>query len=253
MFDILGFKNLRNERGTEGIHQLYMRGLLPQVQHAAALKRKTVQQDGKDVCVPDFGPQSVAYSIVSDSIILFAEGDTFDHFVRIIAASHNLLRGGFSGHKAPLRGSIGYGDLIYDLNSIWIGSAIEDASIGESCQVWSGCALTESCEEFIRNEKYNMQYVELFDKAEKQEKEPHKKKNIEKAKRRLVKYNVPEQRNPKTGAVIYSERMGYALDWTLNVYEGAGVKAFASSSSNHAKKIVENTKQFEMWARSNNR
>jgi len=253
MFDFLGFKNLRKERGTEGIHQLYMRGLLPQIQHAAALKGKTIKLDGKSVYVPDFGPQSIDYKIVSDSIILFAKGDGFDQFLKIIAASHNLLCSGFAGHKAPLRGAIGYGDLIYDPNSIWVGSAIEDAYVGESKQVWSGCSLTESCEAFVRNEEYIQQYISVFEVARNQEQDDLKRKNIEKAKGRLVEYNIPEQRNPKTGPVEYSQRTGYALDWTLNVYEGAGEKGFSASESNHANIIINNTKQFESWARSNNR
>lgn len=230
-----------------------MRGLLPQIQHAAALKGKTIKRDGVSVYVPDFGPQSIDYKIVSDSIILFAKGDDFEKFLKIVAASHNLLCSGFAGHKAPLRGAIGYGDLIYDPNNIWIGSAIEDAYVGESKQVWSGCSLTEACESFVKNEGYIQQYKNVFDVAGSQEQDDLKKKNIEKAKRRLVKYNIPEQRNPKTGPVDYNQRIGHALDWTLNVYEGAGEKGFTVSESSHARTIIENTKHFESWARSNNR
>ena len=253
MFDFLGFKNLRNEHGTEGIYQLYVGGLLPQIQHAAALKGKTIQRDGNSVYVPDFGPQSIDYKIVSDSIILFARGDKFDEFLKIVTASHNLLCSGFAGHKAPLRGAIGYGDLIYDPDSIWVGSAIEDAYIGESRQVWSGCALTESCKAFVYKEEYIKQYINLLDVTGNQEQDLRKKKNMEKAKRRLVEYSIPEQRNPKAGPVEYSQRLGYVLDWTLNVYEGAGENGFASCTDNHTKIIIENTKLFEKWARSNNR
>lgn len=253
MFDFLGFKNLRKNRGTEGIHQLYMRGLFPQIQHAAALRGKTIERDGSRVYVPDFGPQSIDYKIVSDSIILFAKGDEFEQFLKIIAASHNLLCSGFAGHKAPLRGAIGHGDLIYDPNSIWVGSAIEDAYIGESKQVWSGCSLTESCEAFVKQKEYIQKYINTFDAALSQEQDDLKKKNLEKAKRRLVEYSIPEQRNPKTGPVEYSQRFGYALDWTLNLYEGAGENGFEATEFYHAKAIIENTKQFESWARSNNR
>ena len=63
MFDFLGFKALRKERGSEGIYQLYMHGLLPQIQHAAALKGRTIDRNGQSVYVPDFGPQSIAYIV----------------------------------------------------------------------------------------------------------------------------------------------------------------------------------------------
>lgn len=253
MFDFLAFEALRKERGTEGIYQLYIRGLLPQIQHAAALKGKTVQRNGQNVYVPDFGPQSIDYRIVSDSIILFANGDSFDHFLRMVAASHNLLCSGFAGHKATLRGAIGYGDLIYDANIIWIGSAIEDAYVGESSQVWSGCSFTPACEVFISNSGYISGYKDFFDIAHNQEEDSLKLKNIEKAKRRIVEYEIPEQYNPKTGPVEYSKRKGYALDWTLNVYEGAGEKAFSNTTNAHANMIIENTKSFEEWARVQNR
>ncbi|MCF6153177.1 MAG: hypothetical protein E3K38_12985 [Candidatus Kuenenia stuttgartiensis] len=253
MFDFLGFKDLRNGRGTEGIYRLYMRNLLPHIQHAAALSGKIVQRNGQSEYVPDFGPQSIAYGVVSDSIILFANGDSFDHFLRMILASHSLLCSGFTGNKAPLRGAIGYGDLIYDGNSIWIGSAIEDAYDGESSQVWSGCAITPVCEQFVSENGYINQYRKYWDIAYRHEQDHNKAKKFEKAKRRIVEYDIPKQCNPKTGPVEYGVRKGYALDWTLNVYEGAGEKAFLRSTDNHVKMIIENTIKFEKWARVHNR
>ena len=61
-----------------------------------------------------------------------------------------LGRDRFAGHKATLRGAIGYGDLIYDANSIWVGSAIEDAYVAASSQVWSGYSFTSACGEFYQ-------------------------------------------------------------------------------------------------------
>lgn len=249
MFDFLGFKQLRAQKGTDGLYALYMRGLLPHIQHSAALKGKTIERNGEKVYVPDFGPQSVEYGIVSDQILLFANGDTFEHFLKIVSASYYLLCGGFAGHKAPLRGAIGYGDLILGKNTIWIGTAIEDAYIGENRQVWSGCALTPACEEFIKKQGYLEQYRNYFKWAIEQEKDERKIQNIEKAKKRIVEYPIPEQINPKTGPVEYMSRNGYALDWTLNVYEGAAEKAFSSTTDYHALRIIENTKAFEVWAR----
>jgi len=179
--------------------------------------------------------------------------NSFDHFLRIVEASHRLLCSGFVGHKATLRGAIGYGDLICDANSIWIDSAIEDVYAGESSQVWSGCSFTSACESFVLENRYMSMYKYCFDIALTQEKDSHKLKNIEKIRRRIVEYTIPEQFNPKVGQVKYSERKGYVLDWTLNLYEGAGVKAFADATNNHAKMIIKNTKSFEVCTRANNR
>ncbi len=252
MFDFLGFKLLRKQKGTDGLYTLYMNGLLPCIQHSAALKDKTIEKNGKKVCVPDFGPQSVEYRVVSDSILLFAKGDTFDHFFRILSASYHLLCSGFAGPKAPLRGAIGHGDLILANNTIWIGSAIEDAYIGETKQAWSGCVFTISCEKFLIEQGYLEQYKKYLECEMTQEKVEVKRQKLEKVKRQIVKYSIPEQINPKTGPIEYINRDGYALDWTLNVYEGAGDKAFANTSDLHALTIIKNTRDFEKWARKNN-
>ena len=70
---------------------------------------------------------------------------------------------------------------------------------------------------------------------------------------RIVKYPIPEQDNPKSGPSVYSTRIGYTLDWTLNTYNGASEKGFQTTEETHALKIQENTKLFEEWARGNNR
>lgn len=217
------------------------------------MKGKTVEIDGEALFVPDPGPFSLDYRIFSDSILLFAYGDTFDHFFRTITAAHRLLASGFAGHKAPLRGAIGYGDLIMDNNSIWIGSAIEDAYVGESKQVWSGCALTTDCALFAEQQGYLQAYQDFWSSYATQQTDPIALEDVKKAKKRIVKYPIPEQINPKAGAIEYSTREGYVLDWTLKMYEGAGTKAFPATANPHALRIIENTKQFEEWARQYNR
>ena len=245
MFDFLGFKQLREACGTAGLHRLYQKSLLPHIQHAAAMKGKIVEVAGEKRYVPDVNVLSVGYQIVSDSILLFAHGDEFDHFLRIVTAAHQLLSAGFAGHKAPLRGAIGYGDLIFDPDSIWIGSAIEDAYAGESVQVWSGCALTSACQRFAESRGYINRCKQVFDALGNAD--------AALAAKRIIKYAIPEQYNPKDGAVRYSVRDGFALDWTIKMYEGAGENAFAPTNHAHARQIIENTKSFEAWARANNR
>ncbi|MHB8523836.1 MAG: hypothetical protein ACYDH9_24195 [Limisphaerales bacterium] len=73
------------------------------------------------------------------------------------------------------------------------------------------------------------------------------------ASRRITEYDIPVYRNPKSGAVIYGTRRGLALDWTVNVYEGASVKGVAQADEPHAVRIIENTRAFETWARTHNR
>jgi len=115
---------------------------------------------------------------------------------------------GFCGHKAPLRGAIGYGDLILDDESIWLGSAIEDAYAGESGQCWSGCCLTEACEEFAK--KFGM--IEQYNSIS----TPSK----------LVPYKIPRQSQTKSTPVQYTFIDGFALNWTINVSQGVSSKTF---------------------------
>jgi len=158
MFDIIGFKNLRKQRESSGLYELYTK-VFTQIQHSAALKSKVIAEYGTLVCIPNIGEHSLTYRVISDSILLFTESNSLKEFTKIVDASYQLLTLGFCGHKAPLRGAIGYGDLILDDESIWLGSAIEDAYAGESGQCWSGCCLTEACEEFAKKfgmiEQYN--------------------------------------------------------------------------------------------------
>lgn len=249
MFDFLGFKRLRQALGTDGLYELYQNGLSPLIKHAAARRGKTIQQGTKPLFVPEVGPHSIEHRVVSDSILLFSSSNTFDDFLKIVDASHRLLCSGFAGHKVPLRGAIGYGDLILDPQSIWIGSAIEDAYIAERNQVWAGCRLTEQCEIFVRTEGLYESYRSRISETARNEADPIKKQNLAKAARRLVSYQIPLQNNPKDGPVQYTNRQGFALDWTTNVGNGVAEKAFSPSDNTHSQRIQANTLAFEKWAR----
>jgi hypothetical protein len=253
MFDVLGFKALREEKGTSGLHQQYLRGILPAIQHSAAGKSKIVESNGQKVLVPDFTPSSLGYSIFSDTVIFFSENDSFESFCKIVNSSFSLLQLGFAGGKSPFRGAIGCGDLINDPRGILLGSGIEDAYIGESSQAWAGAMLTPSCRELSEREgyieKYKARHLEI---GAQMEEEIKRTSAIENSKR-LVLYDVPIQKNPKDGPAIYETARTYAIDWTIRMYEGASDQSFASSTSSHAQTIAANTKAFETWARQCNR
>ncbi|MHB8523835.1 MAG: hypothetical protein ACYDH9_24190 [Limisphaerales bacterium] len=135
LFDFLGFKALRKSRGTAELYNLYVKSLLPQIEHAAAGGWKVANIAGTDRAVPNPGPMSVRAVAASDTILLFADGDDYASFCHIVCAAHGLLGFSFCGHKAPLRGAIGIGDLVLGDPRIWVGSAIEDAYAGASSQV----------------------------------------------------------------------------------------------------------------------
>ncbi|MBF0476851.1 MAG: hypothetical protein HQK59_13685, partial [Deltaproteobacteria bacterium] len=251
MFDYLGFKAQLEKKGTTGLYQLYNNGLYPIILESAALKTKTVQVEGKGYLVPVFGPHSVEYRIFSDTVLFLAIGHSFEDFFRIVSASHSFLCSGF-GMTMPLRGAIGYGDIVWDNKSILVGRAIVDAYLGEAAQVWSGCALTPVCQEFAEEKGYIDLYQKVLERAAEQEKDEAAKDNYRSAKRRIVRYEIPVKGNPKETPVVSPTRTGYALDWTLNC-DCACESAFGETSDPHAQTIIKNTMEFEKWARSKNR
>ena len=126
MFDIIGFQALRKNIGTTGLHQRFIRGILPAIEHSAAGGGKSVLKEGVSLYVPVISKSSVECRIISDSVIFIVRDDSFESFMNIVHSSFMLVQFGFSGLKAPYRGAIGWGDLIID-NNIVVGSAIEDA------------------------------------------------------------------------------------------------------------------------------
>jgi len=253
MFDIIGFKALREKKGTAGLHQQFTRGIIPAIQHSAAGRGKTEHINGTQVYVPDFSEASVKYTAISGTVIFFTENDSFDSFLSIVHSAFMLLRFGFSGGKAPYRGAISWGDLIDDPNGILIGSAIEDAYVGESSQVWAGAMLTRSCRDFATSKSYIENYKTFHLQVSAKLADGIPKRNAMENARKLVEYSVPTQFNPKDSAATYDVFSTYVVDWTIGMYEGAAEKSFDPSTNTHAKIIAENTTIFEQWARKNNR
>lgn len=253
MFDIVGFKALRLKKGTAGLHQLYIQGILPAIQHSAAGKGKTESVGGGQRYVPDFSESIISYRAISDTVIFFSPDDSFDSFIAIVNSAFMLLQFGFCGSKAPYRGAIGWGDIISDPAGVLIGSAVEDAYVGESSQAWAGAMLTSNCCTFIDSNNYFERYGEVHMRLAENLESGQDKQNAKKNAKRLVRYRVPTQHSPKDGPAAYGEFETYAVDWTIRMYENAAAASFHQSSSDHAERIFENTKLFEEWARKNNR
>jgi len=253
-FDILGFKELRKNRNTEGLYQLYQRHILPSMQHAAAGKSKTIRVDNKNLYVPDININSLSYRIFSDTIVIFTKDTSFMSFLNIVDSSQKILQSGFMGSQSPFRGAIGFGDLIADQNGIIVGSALEDAYIGETRQVWAGCMLTNICKEFIEEKDYFLQFKNLHEDLLTNNRNIKNHKNIELKSKSIVEYNVPLYENPKDSLSDYYIENNYVIDWTINMYKGAALNSFLSHKDNkHAERIINNTIDFENWARKNNR
>jgi hypothetical protein len=252
MFDIIGFRGLRQREGTTGLYRWFVRGILPGIQHSAAGRGKSGRVKGRSVYMPDFCGLSVQYRHISDSVIFFTRDDSFQSFLNIVHSSCMLLQFGFNGGKAPYRGAIGWGDLIAT-KDILLGTAIEDAYVGESSQAWAGAMLTKACLEFADANNYIHWFKISYALAATQTPDEGERRKISDSGSRLVQYDVPIQINPKDGPVSYSTLRTYALDWTIRMYEGAAAQSFDDSDSSHARRIAANTVAFVKWARTHNR
>lgn len=241
-------------RSTAGLYELYERGLLPAIQHSAAGRAKLVEVGGQKMYVPDFHEASVGLKIFSDTIVFYAKDDSLTSFLSIVNASFMLLQFGFGGGKYPIRGAIAHGDFILDeVRSILLGTAIEDAYAAEQSQVWAGCMLASSCSVLAEERDYISAFRALHDQGAEEATDAKEKLNIRENSRRLVRYKVPLQSSIKPEPTRYFEKEAYVIDWTIRMYEGATRASFDESENMHARRILDNTKRFEEWARTSNR
>ncbi len=249
MFDILGFKALRNRLGTEGLYNLYRRIIITDIEHAFMPKFQYVSSaDRPTVAIPDPTSKRADCLLFSDTITFFTVNDSLDSFINIVFTALEMQKSSLVPPRAPLRGAIAWGDIVAD-GPIIVGSAIEAAYTGEQSQVWAGCMLTSEAESFCENNHYFTTFHRIFSTALDSEQDADKKKSILKASKAIVRYSVPLQDKDSAGTATYYTEEHYVLDWTHGVYVGAADKAFMEPINNHQKTIRDNTKKFETWAR----
>ena len=240
-FDVLGFKALRANKGTAGVAQLYERSLLAMVQHAAAGSSVLERRGDHDVLVPQSTELSIDYRVISDSVVFMAKDDSFASFFSIVYASCRLLEAGFGNGQTPFRGAIGHGDL-YSNGEITVGSAIEDAYLGETSQLWAGVMFTPSATKQAEVAGHFKEWTRIHEKVA-QDLDDDKAVNARKNLQQIIKYDVPLKPQGET----YN---AYVLDWTLRVFSSASEKALPISTDERSQIIRQNTISFERWARS---
>jgi hypothetical protein len=249
-FDFLGFKAWRAKQSTQALYALYKDILLPTIKLSAALdSREGVDGHGQPVFVPVVDELSLRVMTASDSVLLVSNGDSFGHFMRIVTASHSLLGYGFAGHGAPLRGAIGHGDLIFDDDSICVGSALEDSYAHESRQVWAGCSFSENSQAFCEASGYFARLQAVRDIPD-DGKVPEHDRMVNTIAAFVVDYDIPLYENPKDGAARYYSRPGKAVNWTDLI---SSKKKLLPPSDEHSKRIAQNTFDFERWVRERSR
>jgi hypothetical protein len=223
------------------------RSMIPLVQHSAAGRHKVERRGNTDVSVPDFHQFSAQYRVFSDTVVFWTADDDLSSFLTIVQASSQLAAAGF-GTQMPLRGSIGHGDLLTKPQII-VGEAVEEAYLWEQSQAWAGVSFTPRCEQVCTDRGFFAAREQALLERADAEKDTVTAGKFRREVRRLVRYSVPLQYNPKNGPATYRRQDAFVIDWTLSVFAGAAAKALPEVQSEHATRIRQETIAFEDWAR----
>lgn len=249
IFDIIGFKNLIEEKGTEEVFQYLNRNVLLAVQYAATDEFIFKEQNKKQVSVPDLSKANIKYQIFSNTIIFYTKDDSFISYIFIVKAAIRLMTLSFVG-QAPYRGAIGYGDFMENEISIMVGTSIIDAYKGEQSQVWSGCMLTKGCEDFCKKMNYFEMYTNVFQQKIENSNNEDEITSIKEWDTAVIVYDVPIKKRLPSGIVEYNSESHYVINWTHWVGKGRKIEeSFQTSDNDHHKRIKMNTLEFEKWAR----
>jgi hypothetical protein len=133
MFDVLGFKALRQRLGAEGLKALYHNLVLNRCDRV--LSKHILAWE--EIFGQSLKDDLIGFSFFSDTIIIYStnDDDWLSNLV-LLKCCEEILIESLSG-KTPLRGALVAGELIID-GSIIIGEAVEKAYEIEQKQLWSG-------------------------------------------------------------------------------------------------------------------
>lgn len=229
LFDILGFKSMVNSLGTEKVHAKMCRAFLPSIGMAASVG--FVDAGGRRTPVLD--PRGVRFLVFSDTVVFSTADDSLESFTKIVSAASKSMASGF-GLGMPVRGAIGYGDLLRDEGPVVLGTAVLDAHELEGRQKWAGCALTEACAARAAEENYIERRRRGLLAAARKDGAPSE---LGEQAEVICAYEVPVKSGP-------SPR--WAVDWTPWVLsQGLARRAFQNPNCEAAREKMEETLIFE--------
>lgn len=140
--DILGFSDLVKNNSMQFVLDLYNEAIIKVNHHLQEFWQTEEWRD--HVKRP-----KISSLCVSDSIIIYSDGNGLDSFLKIIVYIHSLI-GMLIKHGLPVRGALTLGELgIYndENNKILLGKAIVEAYELEKIQEWCGCIIDDKCYE----------------------------------------------------------------------------------------------------------
>lgn len=146
--DILGFKNVVYSNSTADLQKIIER--FQSDFRVAVDKSRTYNNDKINI-------DSINFRLISDSIIIWSENDTFVSFRHILEATIALLSYGLK-NGFPLRGAMTHGEIIvaqdegkrfFGQETVY-GKALVEACEFEKSFEWSGCIIAPSAWSVIK-------------------------------------------------------------------------------------------------------
>lgn len=138
--DILGFKDLVTKNDTPTLIDLYNRAII----EVNEILQKFWETSEWRAHVRNPKVKSLT---ISDSMVLYTEGNGLDSFLKIMAYVHAFINYLFA-EGLPVRGAISFGDFVKISNTdnnILLGKSIVQAYELEKNQDWAGCVIDEEC------------------------------------------------------------------------------------------------------------
>ena len=133
--DILGFKNKCLKSDYPELLDYYLRILFKNIKTCCGMNK-----------IRTFDSLPVKFAWVSDSILLYTDGNSADDFRIISNIIAGFMMGNLKKGPFPIRGALSEGDFYCDSKrSIYFGKAMIEAIACEKKQNWAGVTLTPSC------------------------------------------------------------------------------------------------------------
>ncbi len=236
VFDIVGFKKIMDDEGTQEVHKKLK--LLQAIAYNAMATTYLDVPGKKNTKKPDPLKLRGNLALFSDTILFSTHADSPVDFINLLMFTANFLQGTIVAAKIPIRGGIGYGDIVWEPRSQKaLGSAIIDAYINEQSLASLGCLVSEN---FIKKVKapYIYKFLNLDFPG------------LEKVKKRIVELdNVPLQRNTPQGKDYYEEKR-WVINWfDDHLSEDISGTVFPSSIKKHHLKLKNNSNMLERMIR----
>lgn len=235
--DIVGFKALREKLGSAGLLKRVTGGVIPAIEHASSTAKKLVEAGGQKYLIADLSKLRSQFRYFSDSVIFWQPDASLKSFIDCVVTVRELISTGFAA-SVPFRGAIGIGDFFVDTGTgSFVGTALEDAYVGAESTVWAGCILTPVAAAHAIGEGH----IEAFKSACRSSTDPKVAKQVS----LLVDYGVETQSLSRKTPRSYDTQTFVAVNWTINMFDGASKQCFQPTRDPHALRIIENTQSFE--------